>query len=680
MSRFNPKDAADIASAIFNNRFDFPNQVAATRQQVYKLLHNLILKHRSILMTMSTDFIDGFLDLSKKETDPRNLMIVFSILPTIMAEFEYEDKQNTALWDAVARYFPITFRPKPNDPIGITADDLKLKLRGCIASTSSFAPLAFPFLIQKLDDQTIANVKKDVMRTIAACAESYDPSTISLWSFQVWEALKYEVLSATDDDLALDALAALSGIARRLSYGLTMQALEDTPLHRYISLIITDCNGYLREPEQRHARQAGEIVSSISNSSPLAFHLIVKGILPPLFTIYKDLDALSKKRCLLEVVNGILDSRINLQTASAEKSGIDGSFELQDDSIESGGLHSFRDNLVEVYTIALTRTVRQESKFRETALQGLLKLARIPLYLTKPEIGMIAQHLTEEVLDQSESNTDLRQQAILALQKMGIMHMQQVADSTFPALLSTLPDTLTDNESGETQLNTLGALGQMSAGADLFETFSIRLLSKLDVVLHNGGTLTYAKIILTGLLFGAQQHEKLKPKTDSADQNEDKLGVSIVERLLRRVLAVGVLAEGPFKNVEYIGLKAVRPEGAPIYLDDDTLDLIGKIIMVVVRSMTLHQQQSWLVPNITKLCMPIGSQLASLPAEKWYTPSLDQPAWLFGSTTIASQSAHTQPLVSHTSVALLSSYLLAGLRKEVDYTRVPYSITVLTKL
>ena len=55
-------------------------------------------------------------------------------------------------------YFPITFRPPPDDPYGITAQDLKTRLRDCIASTKLFAPYAFPPLLDKLDS-TSPNVK-----------------------------------------------------------------------------------------------------------------------------------------------------------------------------------------------------------------------------------------------------------------------------------------------------------------------------------------------------------------------------------------------------------------------------------------------------------------------------------------------------------------------------------------
>ena len=59
------------------------------------------------------------------------------------------------LFDAVFNYFPITFKPPPDDPYGITAQELKDRLRDCIAATSDFAPYSFPALLDKLDSTSM---------------------------------------------------------------------------------------------------------------------------------------------------------------------------------------------------------------------------------------------------------------------------------------------------------------------------------------------------------------------------------------------------------------------------------------------------------------------------------------------------------------------------------------------
>ena len=53
------------------------------------------------------------------------------------------------LFDVLYCYFPISFRPPPDDPYKITAQDLKIRLRECLASTHHFAGQIFPALIEK---------------------------------------------------------------------------------------------------------------------------------------------------------------------------------------------------------------------------------------------------------------------------------------------------------------------------------------------------------------------------------------------------------------------------------------------------------------------------------------------------------------------------------------------------
>lgn len=53
------------------------------------------------------------------------------------------------MFDITFCYFPITFRPPPNDPYGITSDDLKKALRSCMSASPYFAKLALPLFLEK---------------------------------------------------------------------------------------------------------------------------------------------------------------------------------------------------------------------------------------------------------------------------------------------------------------------------------------------------------------------------------------------------------------------------------------------------------------------------------------------------------------------------------------------------
>lgn len=162
MSHFDSNDTIEICHKIFSSSHHFNDNSAPARFEVYKLVDFFLNGHRETIERMEKEFTNGIISLAELEKDPRCLMVYFSILSVILAEWDINEEVKD-LWESVSRYYPITFRAKPGDPIGITPNELKVRLRMCIAATSEFAPMAFPFLIEKLDYQVTANVKVSTM-------------------------------------------------------------------------------------------------------------------------------------------------------------------------------------------------------------------------------------------------------------------------------------------------------------------------------------------------------------------------------------------------------------------------------------------------------------------------------------------------------------------------------------
>ena len=99
---------------------------------------------------MEEESLVGITDLVSGEKDPRNLMLTFSMLRVIMVEWDIKNYTDT-MFESVYAYFPITFRPPPNDPYGISAQDLKERLRDCLSCSPLLAPHTIPNLLDKLD-------------------------------------------------------------------------------------------------------------------------------------------------------------------------------------------------------------------------------------------------------------------------------------------------------------------------------------------------------------------------------------------------------------------------------------------------------------------------------------------------------------------------------------------------
>lgn len=60
----------------------------AQRLQVIELLNDLMSKHRNALLDLGSESLVGITDLVSGEKDPRNLMVIFSILKVVIVEWD----------------------------------------------------------------------------------------------------------------------------------------------------------------------------------------------------------------------------------------------------------------------------------------------------------------------------------------------------------------------------------------------------------------------------------------------------------------------------------------------------------------------------------------------------------------------------------------------------------------
>ena len=61
------------------------------RLQILDLLSGIMLRYRAALKSLGGEAIVGITDLVANEKDPRNLMVVFSILRVLMVEWDISD-------------------------------------------------------------------------------------------------------------------------------------------------------------------------------------------------------------------------------------------------------------------------------------------------------------------------------------------------------------------------------------------------------------------------------------------------------------------------------------------------------------------------------------------------------------------------------------------------------------
>ncbi|KAL8663798.1 MAG: hypothetical protein Q9202_003612 [Teloschistes flavicans] len=605
LRRFNGEMATMTLRALLEHFQDLMIRPHSQRLQILELLHELMQNHRSTLQSLGNEAIVGITDLVSGEKDPRSLMIIFSFLHVIMVEWDIADQAET-LFDSVFCYFPITFRPPPNDPYKITAQDLKARLRNCIAASSLFAPLAFPQLIEKLDS-TSPNVKKDVLQTLTSCVSSYGVTAVSNYSVTLWDCLKYEILNVQEEDLAEEALITLQAIATRLGKGLDSTS-QTTYLATYLKPIMAESNKQLQEPQHKQAKPIGQILGSLGTSSSSAFLLIVKAIVPALLTLYQDADSIASQKSLLEVLVQICNAAVALDQMSDAKLSFSG--------VEHP-LSSFKDRLFELFSQALMGTASEEVTFRIVALQGLLRLCQIGNYLQKSEVGMVVQYLDEIVLTADVGGRDdVRNEAVEALVTISKIKPHLIMDITFPAFMARLPDQSSGDQ--DSYIITLEGLARLSVERSISDTLIRRLLNKLETVLSSTGPAKYAQALLSTIDYVLSRRDL------SADPNlgsyHEKIVVSFVSRA-----ALASVNSGP-----------------PMLTEPSTLEILGRLIGRIIRALDEHKRKSVALETYTFFLEPEAPFHAVLygqdvPEKRRFTLILS--TWILASVGSALQAA-----------------------------------------
>jgi DNA repair/transcription protein MET18/MMS19 len=514
------------------------------RFPVIQLIDLLLAKYRTPMKQLHDDdagFMPAFISYFEGEKDPRNLMIVFSLLQVPMAEWDIQANAQD-MFEAVFNYFPITFKPPPDDPYGITAQDLKDRLRDCIAANSDFAAYAFPALLDKLDSTSL-NTKRDVLHTIQACVHGYSINTVNLYSVTLWDALKFEVINLQEEDLAQEALDALASIGKKL-------AGVDGLLTTYLKPVIKECNEHLEDAPTRQSQAAGRILLTISKASPMVADKVARGVLPVLFSLYNASSSIAKRRGLLEVYNDLTRAHLESQNSGS--------------SADAEALQAFASEAVGAMLHALAKAPKAEVSFRLVALKGLTQLVSLRKVLSDEQIGLAVGALDDILLhERIDGHGDISCDTIKALVQIAGAVPETIRSQTVPAFMVELPDVAENREGYRPALE---AFAQLSQEQQVFDTIVLRIKNKLKMASSQNATKEYIRDLLLAILYCFTNGSPLR--------EED-----------------GMVRSSYFTEYAEPLIAQLRDQ-QPSDRDDSTCEIIGRITNIILRQQKPHFQST----------------------------------------------------------------------------------------
>jgi DNA repair/transcription protein MET18/MMS19 len=514
----------------------------------------------------------------------------------------------------------------------------------------------------------------EVLSTLASCAASYSADTISKWSSQIWDSLKFEIWNGENEDFILGALEVLRAMTVSLGRSHYDWSSTDSATAKFVIPAATECKGRFHDSKKQYMVSSGKILHGIASGSPYAFHLVAMTVLPDMHVIWQDLKLPSEKKMLLEVYNYILAARLAQPVIIPAHS--QSALQIAP-LIES--FDRFRDGIVEVYFDAVSN-IRQETPsssipFGVPAVQGLVLLFQVPSYLSAVEQGIIVQELNT-ILFSPPKDDDIRIAVLSSLQNISAAEPMTFQDITLMNFFEKLPDSLSrDEEERKTELEVvIGHLQdlvqitcygpcqkELPDGPPVndsssywhrnFDAMEKKLLKRLDLILQQSDNWDYANTILAAICGGLQIFDINLNLARTVSQEPMPLDLQvgpytyIVMHLFRKVVELKDYPSGPLGGFElrYTGIK--KP------FDEKFVQMVGRTAMWALRSDLTTPANNFLL-NWNALFPNEPSAIWTLFAPGPYPKSLN----------ISQQNLESGPKDKCLANAL-SMYLLAGNRR-----------------
>ncbi|KAG5439812.1 hypothetical protein PCANB_000094 [Pneumocystis canis] len=528
------------------------------RYIVFKILHELIIKHQKALKKMGSKFIEDLIKIVDEEKDPRNLILVFSIMHKVIFEFDITSHAKD-IFNQLFCYFPITFKSSSNDVFEISADDLKLWLKKCISANDALSQYSIPSLIDKYDFSSV-DTKKDIIDTLSFCIETYSPHIIENYVTHIWNVLKNEIFENLNEDLVKKSLNCLFMITKIFSQGI-IEISENISLIKFLKPISDEINKHFEEPDTMIAKNSIKILYSLSSASKYSFEILSKFCISNLLSKFEKENSINAKAAILEFISFILLAGSHVYDPSKKETNK----EIPNDSI----LIKERNKIFIILCNSLTNLSFSNKYIKATAIHALLTLTEIHNLLQYDELELIIQHFSEIIINE-ENN--LKAEALEALIRIAETNTKLILEITFPKFLKLLSETNSivtlDNFSQPLNEIILTALSHLCIKKQLFDTLITYLLNEFDnIVSVDDKNILHGRTLIFTLLLVIRTNF-IKERMDI-----DSYFNQLLPELFTRII------------------NASTCSSESIIMDFKIINIISQITNLIVRSLDLERQK-----------------------------------------------------------------------------------------
>ncbi|XP_041065385.1 MMS19 nucleotide excision repair protein homolog [Carcharodon carcharias] len=401
------------------------------RHSVYSIITNFMDTREKELKSLAADFTFGFIQAMDGEKDPRNLLMAFQISRDIIINNYELGNFVEELFEVTSCYFPIDFTPPPNDPHGISREELVLSLRSVLTATPRFAEFLLPLLIEKLDSD-VQSAKVDSLQTLTACCRDYRKKELKEFLPALWHSIRREVFQTASEKIESEGLAALQALSNSLSKSVIDSDAEDS-LDTFLDNVLQDCKHHLCEPDMKLVWPSAKLLQAAASASYRACAKISGCIFPLLLEQFNKHKQSSQRWTIL----GILKVFIKLI------------HKWHRDEEGENLLCAFKDQLCILIFSALTDCNVQ---LQTVGTSTLAVLGSQRGLLSQSDIELTVDHLNRLIL--READPQVCAAALEASTIISVIHPSAFISKMIPALtqeLNTEPMEVKDGDELPTQ-------------------------------------------------------------------------------------------------------------------------------------------------------------------------------------------------------------------------------------
>ncbi|KAI8812171.1 Dos2-interacting transcription regulator of RNA-Pol-II-domain-containing protein [Cladochytrium replicatum] len=487
-------DALAIPKGIFAE-LDVQSYPQNVRYQIYSIFEQLVTDFKDALKQSANDVINGFIVCMDGEKDPRNLMSCFRIVTVLGREIlpaaaaaggqtmevdggSGSTKLAEDLFEVVFCYFPITFKPPPDDVYGITAEELRIALRNCLASSPQFAPQAMALFIEKLRSTSLS-AKKDAMDALAHCMPAYGAAAIDSHIRMVWSLVRDEIYVVADDTLLDDALNVVGAICTTL----VQFSVEDFD-RRFLALVVQEAREAIVGGDERKFAAVGKILERISITADRAIGTIVSALFPVILSVRSSSgNNVARQQALVDVIYHLLRANRRVYGSVQE-------LRMELDS----GVSPITQYSDTIFSLLCEPGPSQPLDFRRTCVNSLVEVLLTPEFL-KAEQTKEALHWMGAIAISETTHEDLKKVVINGLCEIASGLPEEIKVHVATPVLAELK--LADDKSGPGLVSLITRIS--GSHPELFK-FSLPLLfdsitpENADVVLGGLRNLLEARV------------------------------------------------------------------------------------------------------------------------------------------------------------------------------------------